>query len=287
MKNLYQYLIPQETRSSIYKYRKQILSLGKKLHANLDFYYCRRSERIKGLEGEHRGQRCFLMGNGPSLNSMDLSLLKNESVWGSNRCYLLFDRIDWRPSFFVAVDKRVVPDNADEIIQLSRQLQSTKFFFPANFRFTRILKSAPNVYWYNEKPLSEGNLPYTMFSMNLAEYVYSVRTVTVAMLQIAVYLGFNPIYLIGCDTNYVVPTSVEYENGNPDSLISTEADLNHFDSSYFGKAKKWHEPHVDRMIFNYQQAKRVCDEFGVKVFNATVGGNLEVFPRVNYKDLFE
>jgi hypothetical protein len=126
-----------------------------------------------------------------------------------------------------------------------------------------------------------------MFSTNPSDFVYVVNTVTVAMLQLAVYLGFNPIYLIGCDTSYSVTNMVQYENGDSDLLISTDADPNHFDSSYFGKGKKWHEPHVERMIFHYEQAKRVCYEKGVKIFNATIGGNLEVFPRVNYSELFE
>jgi len=244
-------------------------------------------QRLKGLRGAYTGQRCFIMGNGPSLNKMDLGLFRNDIVWGSNRCYLLFDRIEWRPRFYAAIDKRVVPDNAMEINNLKHQLRDTLFFYPVIFRYNRTLKSASNVYWYHEIALSEDNLPYTMFSTNLSEFVYSARTVTVAMLQLAVHLGFNPIYLIGCDTSYTVPASVQHENGDPNLLISTDSDTNHFDSSYFGKDKKWHEPHVDRMIFHYEQAKKICDELGVKVYNATVGGNLEVFPRVNYLDLFK
>jgi len=56
--------------------------------------------------------------------------------------------------------------------------------------------------------------------------------------------------------------------------------------NYFGKNVKWHDPGVERMIENYQSAKIVCDRLGIEVINATVGGNLEVFPRVNYLDLF-
>ncbi|WKZ52789.1 MAG: hypothetical protein QY329_08615 [Anaerolineales bacterium] len=80
---------------------------------------------------------------------------------------------------------------------------------------------------------------------------------------------------------------MQYENEDANKLISTEHDLNHFDPRYFGAGKKWHEPHVERMIFHYEQAKKVCDEINVQVFNATIGGNLEVFPRVNYQELFE
>ncbi len=244
------------------------------------------SQRLESLNGAFKYQRCFIMGNGPSLNKMNLDHLKNDYVWGSNRCYLLFDKIQWRPKFYVAVDKRVVPDNANEINKLCKKMPESHFFYPVEFRFERILQSAKNVYWYKEIPMSEDNIPYSMFSTNPSVFVYSVRTVTIAMLQLAVYLGFNPIYLIGCDTSYTIPKTVLYENGNSDSLISTENDPNHFDPSYFGIDKKWNDPHVDRMIFHFEQAKRICEEQRIQVINATIGGNLNVFPRVNYMELF-
>jgi hypothetical protein len=226
------------------------------------------------------------MGNGPSLNQTDLALLRNEYVWGTNRCYLLFDRIPWRPSFYTAVDNRVVPDISRDIRGLVRDMRSTLFFFPVAFRTKRILCSDKNVYWYNQVLLDESRLPGGMFSIDAALKVSSVRTVTIAALQLAVYLGFNPIYLIGCDTSYKIPSSVYHEKGDPDRLVSTQDDPNHFDPDYFGKGRKWHDPHVDRMIFHFQQAKTVCDELGVSVYNATVGGNLEVYPRVEFNDLF-
>ncbi len=227
------------------------------------------------------------MGNGPSLNKTDLGLLQKEMVWGSNRCYLLLDRIGWRPRFYVAVDRRVVPDNASEIGELRKQLPSTLFFFPVQFRLDGILQSADNVYWYKQAGLSRVHLPYGMFSADAADKVLAVYTVTIAMLQLAVYLGFNPIYLIGCDTDYSVPRSVSRDAQDSNLLTSTrDDDPNHFSSAYFGKGKKWGEPRTDRMIFQYEQAKIACDALEVEVINATVGGKLEVFPRINYKSLF-
>lgn len=245
------------------------------------------SQRLRTLQGRFSGHRCFIMGNGPSLNLMDLELFNQEYVWASNKCYLLFDRISWRPSFYVAIDTRVVPDTAAEINHLVRTLPHTKSFFPVRFREQRILHSGDNVYWYRQVSLNENNLPDDMFTRNASEWVSGARTVTVAALQLAVYLGFNPIYLIGCDTSYSVSSTVRTEGDNPDLLISVEDnDMNHFDPRYFGSGSRYHEPHVDRMIFHYEQAKKVCDSLGVNIFNATVGGNLEVFPRVNYVDLF-
>lgn len=245
------------------------------------------ARRLKRLRGRYSNQRCFIMGNGPSLNQMDLSLFRNEFLWGTNKCYLLYDRISWRPTFYSAVDTRVVPDIANDIIKLISNYPETLFFFPVLFRMQGLIKSHPNVYWYYEQRLDEARLPDGMFSQDADNFVYAARTVSIAALQLAVYLGFNPIYLIGCDTSYTIPTTVQNEGNDENRLISTaDDDISHFDPRYFGNKSKWHAPHVERMIFHYQQSKLFCDAVGVKVYNATVGGKLEVFPRINYLELF-
>ncbi len=246
------------------------------------------SGRLRELKGAYRGRRCFIMGNGPSLNKMDLDLFADEYVWGANRCFLLYDRIKWRHKLYAAMDTRVVPDAAGEIAAMIEQLPETKFFFPYMFRAKRILPGGPNVYWFNQICLREYDLPAGMFSADPAHWVYEACTVTIAAMQLAVHMGFNPIYLIGCDTSYSVAPTVKTEGGDPDKLVSTaDDDANHFDPSYFGAGRKWHDPHVERMIFHYAQSQRVCRQLGAQVYNATVGGALEVFPRVDYAELFD
>lgn len=242
--------------------------------------------RLWSMRGKYAGQRCVIMGNGPSLNKMELDVFAGEHVWGSNRAYLLYDRIRWRHGFYVGVDRRVIPDIADELLEWIDRLPGTRFFHPYAFREQGDLPCRPNLLWYNEVHTKERDLPDGMFSLDCPRYVYSVTTVTIAALQLAVHLGFNPIYLIGCDTSYTVPDSVQIEDDDPKKLVSTEADPNHFDPSYFGPGRKWHDPKVDRMVFHYRQAKEVCDRIGVRIYNATVGGQLEVFPRVDYRDIF-
>jgi hypothetical protein len=244
-------------------------------------------ERLASLKGSHNGQRCFIMGNGPSLNVTPLEKLAGEIVWGVNRCYLLFDRITWRPAFYIAVDDRVVPDNAKEINHIISALPNTTFFFPLHFRIRRTLRSDSNTYWYHEILLGEEFLPDGYFSTDVVAFVRSVRTVTIAAMQLAVHLGFNPIYLIGCDTSYTVPTSSRYEDRILNSILATrDDDPNHFAPNYFGTGKKYHQPNPDRMIFGYIQAKQICDRLGIQVINATAGGQLEIFPRANFASLF-
>jgi len=287
---VWQRVLPESGRRALYLWRrgwhpwplfKYVLALA------VDGELRNKARRLRKLRGKYRGNRCFIMGNGPSINKTDLSLLQDEFVWGLNRCYLLFDRISWRPSFFVAVDRRVVPDIAGEINRVIGALPKTLFFFPSRFRSEWILRSDRNVYWYSEKPQDRNDLPFGMFSRDASSWVSTASTVSVAGLQLAVYLGFSPIYLIGCDTSYSIPDSVLKEGDNPKHLVSTrDDDPNHFHPGYFGKGRKWHDPQVERMFFHYEQAKQVCNALGVQVYNATIGGALEVFPRVDYRTLF-
>ena len=89
--------------------------------------------------------------------------------------------------------------------------------------------------------------------------------------------------MIGIDFSYTVPNSTEIIG---DTYISNEDDPNHFHPEYFGRGKKWHNPKLDKVLMNYQYAKTTLDAAGVKIFNATKGGKLEVFSRVDYEDVF-
>lgn len=291
LKNLYHEIIPEIHRHNLFIQRLKLSRFFHHLPSHLfDRNVLLMPYRLKKLRNAYKGKRCFIMGNGPSLNDMDLSLFENEYVWGSNKVFLLFDRIKWRPSFYIAIDLRVVPDISCEISELIEKIiPETKFFFPVHFRENGVLKLPPddNLFWYQEIALDESKL-YSTFTLDASKWVSSARTVTISALQLAVYLGFNPIYLIGCDTSYTVPSTVEEENNDANNLVSTKNDdPNHFSPDYFGKGSKWHAPHVDRMIFHYQQAKTICDRAGVSVINATLGGKLEVFPRVDYTKLFK
>ncbi len=244
-------------------------------------------KRMRGLKGTCGGRRGVIMGNGPSLNEMDLEVFASEAVWGSNRAYLLYDRISWRHEFYVCVDTRVVPDIAEQLGKRIEQMQQTRFFFPYHFRQEGVLQPAENIYWYNQVPQNPTGRGFGMFTSNAAAYVVDVRTVTIAAMQLAVHLGFNPIYLIGCDNSYSVPATVRVEDAEGMDLTSTaDDDPNHFDPTYFGKGRKWHDPRPDLMEEHYVRARQFCRDRGVEVYNATVGGKLEVFPRVDYRDVF-
>ncbi|HVU21444.1 MAG TPA: 6-hydroxymethylpterin diphosphokinase MptE-like protein [Rhizomicrobium sp.] len=246
----------------------------------------------------HNGRRCFVMGNGPSLAKMDLSKLENDIVFGCNNIFLLFDRIAWRPTYYACVDSRVLPDRASDIDRMLRENPAIKAaFFPCiveehfgekrHYGARTILPPAPGRFFFHEVQSSLKFLPDSMFSVNADRYVVQPFTVAITMLQLAAYMGFSEIYLIGCDTSYRVPETVT-SDASGGALVSTaDDDPNHFDPHYFGKGRKWHDPRPEKMIEHYEHAKVALSRTGIKVFNATAGGALEVFPRVEFDSLFQ
>jgi glycosyltransferase involved in cell wall biosynthesis len=217
---------------------------------------------------------------------MDLSLLENDEVFCLNRISLLFERVSWRPRFFTAFDLRVVPDNLDEFNGLDIEYK----FFATKHKGAILEKSAH--YWYHDWGHSDfadrfsGNPAVTGFGGG--------GTVTVAAIQLAAYLGFDPIILVGCDASYTVPESAvqsgpdKFGDGVKLNLESTDDDdENHFDPAYFGKGKRWHSPNAAEMLVGFEKCYRQMRAQGLTLVNATVGGALDAVPRVAYANLFD
>ena len=106
-------------------------------------------------------------------------------------------------------------------------------------------------------------------------------------MQLAFYLGFPEIYLVGVDASYEIPKTVERHDHYGVAVLDMQGDdPNHFHPDYFGKGYRWHDPQVDKMVAAYEEARRVTEARGVRIRNATIGGKLEVFERVDYESLF-
>lgn len=252
---------------------------------------------LRRLKDRYKGKRCFIMGNGPSLNKTPLEMLKDDYVWGLNRGYLLYERIDWRPQFFTVVDDLVLPSISKELKNIISGYPETTFFFPEKFFYRRTLESKKNIIWFKHRIRNPSIGAKGYFSFNADRYLRVPNTVTITAIQLSVYMGFNPIILIGCDTQYSIPDGTEREGWVFDSgtkefisgfVIKSkfDNDPNHFIPQYFGRGYKWHYPNVKGMLFGYRKVKEICDKKSIKIFNATVGGSLNIFPRVTFNELF-
>ena len=232
---------------------------------------------------------------------MDLNKLKGEFVFCTNAFFLMFPKISWRPQYYTCVDTRVLPDRARDIIKMHKDNPDMVCFFPHQVvdhqtqeatPTEKIIPPASNrIYFSQNVPLND-NLPFSAFSIEANKHLIQPYTVSITVLQLAYFLGFEPMYLIGCDTDYKVPSTVRMEGeettqGKMFFTSTVDDDPNHFSPDYFGKGRKWHNPQVENMIWHYMMAHEATAICGRHIYNATVGGKLEVFPRVNFDELFE
>ncbi|NNC37508.1 MAG: DUF115 domain-containing protein [Hyphomonadaceae bacterium] len=238
--------------------------------------------RIRALKKHFSGRkkRCFIIGNGPSLKKTDLTLLDNEITFAVNGFFLKSGDVNWKPTFYLVEDHLVAEDRAEQIKDFKGPIK----FFPAYLAYC--IEQDDECIFYNHRPRI--SYPHGFdFSTQADEITYTGCTVVFSAMQIAAYLGFEEIYLIGVDADYEIPADTKVSKSYGTSVLDMKSDdTNHFHPDYFGKGNRWHDPQVDKMLEAYKEAKKVTESINVKIFNATVGGKLDVFERRNYEDLF-
>lgn len=239
------------------------------------------TRQLQHFYNRYKGKRCFIIGNGPSLNEHDLSLMDGEYSFAVNSFYYKTRESGFRPTFFVVEDSSVIKENQQEIVDFEAPFK----FFPSIYQSLHPKK--PGTYFFN---LNRGfydkfspNYAIPRFSTDISKVAYCGQSVTYINLQLAYYMGFTEVYLIGMDFNYIIPKTHKREG---DVLTSDTDDPNHFHKDYFGKGKTWKDPKLDRVLMNYKMAGLVYECAGRKIYNATKGGHLEEFERVDYDGLF-
>lgn len=220
----------------------------------------------------HEGKRCFIIGNGPSLTIEDLHKLASEYTFAANKIYLTFDRTKWRPTYYNVEDELVARQNKCQINQLNG---FTKFF---RKEFKNMLNHDANVIWYRD---DHHYSPFPQFTKNASKVMYWGSSVTYISMQLAYYMGFTKIYLLGVDFNFA-GSSKKLSDG---SFIS-DGEVNHFTSDYRQPGEIWNQPNLDMQLEAFQHANAFALENGIRFLNATRGGKLEVFERVDFDSLF-
>lgn len=219
------------------------------------------------LKNAHRGQRAFILGNGPSLRNTDVRKLKGEQTFGMNRVYLAFPEWGFQTSYFVSVNDLVIQQAAAEIMALPMP----KFL---SWRARRHVQPTADTIFLNstyERPT---------FAKDARGRLWEGATVTYVALQLAYHMGFDPVILIGVDHNFA-------SKGEPNTTVVSEGgDKDHFDARYFGRGFRWQLPDLEMSERAYRMARASFEADGRRVLDATVGGKLTVFPRVEYNSLF-
>lgn len=239
----------------------------------LHYKYREQGSKFAEIKNSHKGERCFIVGNGPSLEMKDLELLIEEFCFGANQIFFAFEKTNWRPDVYLTVNADTLFAYYDIIDELPCEL---KIIDGKALDYGIEIKNA--LY------LRHGNYmkDEALFSEDISNYYYNGSTVVYTALQVAAYMGFKEIYLIGVDNNYAVEKKASGEQVKNDIQ-------NHFykDEEDDKTAGLYATANVDHLIQSFLIAKEYADKNGIKIYNATRGGKLEVFPRITLEDALE
>lgn len=225
-------------------------------------------KRLESYRDRHAGQRCFIIGNGPSLRQTDLARLKGEFTFGLNRIYLLFPELGFSTTYLVSVNDLVLEQCAEEM----RALDLPKFI---TWRARRWFRQDERILFLDSDYTGQED-----FSADASGRLFEGFTVTYVALQLAFYMGFSEVILVGVDHNFTTKGPANT------AVVSEGDDPNHFAPNYFGKGFKWQLPDLEGSERAYRMAREAYQQAGKRVLDATVGGKLTVFPKIDFNSLF-
>lgn len=220
--------------------------------------------RLKRFKNIHKGKRLFIVATGPSLTIEDVNMLKDEYTFSMNSCYKLFDKTTWRPTYYAIFDQRVFQLLRNDLF---KQTFNCAFCPSLNFYWNAPFVNKIPIAWDWKYLLKEyATFIDHGFSCDISKKIYSGTNVVYVIIQIAAYMGFSEIYILGADcTMGSHSKAVEYKGGESrkeNAVIPNE--------------------HV---LYDYKLLKKNADKLGIKVFNVTRGGALEIFPRVKLENI--
>lgn len=216
-----------------------------------------RYENLKKYKNIYRGKRCFIIGTGPSLTKEIYKMLRGEITLGVNGLCLWFEEFYPTTHFFIS-DKYAyerlrdsLPSNTFVTSYIVKNVNIDTMVQPVNVsRYNYFCDIRPKI------------------SDDLSVVTYDFNSVIFFAIQFAIYSGIKNIYLLGVDCNY-----------NSKKLYSVDHGIRH-------KTEYMNDVGL-KMIENFKKIKKYCDNNGIKIYNATDGGMLEVFPRVDIDEVLK
>lgn len=228
---------------------------------------------IRDLKDSHKGEKCFVIGNGPSLTAEDLNRLQDSGIptFAMNRVFKFFSQTKWRPTYYISEDILILKDTIPDVEAIPSKIT----FIPVNLHwYENVDVKGARYFWmdYNSELKESFGL-----SLDCAHAVRCRGTVTSTCIQFAVYMGFTEIYLLGIDHNY--SKSIDMSGNVVEDSSVKDYFVDNYDTDI--KNQVVHDMRGPTLAFcDVEQLSRKLGTF--RVFNATRGGKLEVFERVDF-----
>jgi len=250
------------------------LSLGPDVHEST---ILSRNAKFRNM---YAGRRCFVIGNGPSLNKQDLAPLANEVTIAMNffNKHPIIEK--WKPTFF-CMEEPVENIKRIGLSPFLDKIEAQAYFFHIGVKELfdeHQLLDVEKVYYFRVAGSLPG-YPTGKNPLDLAKSIPAAWTTAQTAIMIALYMGCSPIYLIGLDHDWLAdPNAFQH------FYTTSAGDAEPAFLSDWGYKKLLEVTlHIWR---TYELLRDVACKQGVTIYNATAGGFLDVFPRVEFESLF-
>lgn len=231
---------------------------------------------------KHKGRPAFIIVNGPSLATQDITRLKDQITFVVSGFWKHDAVLSWQPTYYSLSDANFFNDSKPTknfYQNLNQRIHSSTFFVPLYRGFEAVRK-------YGLLPVDRtyyiASVGANRTSNDLTQVVQGFGSVSAFALSQAIYMGCSPIYLLGFDHDYLANRGVDrhfYAGGTISGHENTNiplADRIPYDDEMRANLSLW---------ANYRSLKAIADKQGVKIFNCTNGGYLDVFPRLEYDSI--
>jgi hypothetical protein len=282
MKRIANWTIPPNIQKVILSNLRRMRMLDPELRSIL--------ARNKVFQNCHSGERCFILGTGPSINKQDLTLLRGEVCISLNTFYIHKDYHLINPRYHLISGLALHPLIPHEVgLQWFREMEeriTDAIIFLNYFDREFVLKHGL---------FKDRKVHYLFFGANwddllvkgidATKALYPAQSVSVIAIQLALYMGFKEIYLLGLDHDWILrfvkrlPTHFY----KPEDSILEKSGLTDWDKTDW-EEQFWCNWNLWRQ---YKKLKAFAQSKDIAIYNATAGGLLDVFERVDYNSLFK
>lgn len=229
--------------------------------------------KLKELKNILNGESCFIIGTGPTLTIKDLLAIENAGfvTFAPNRIYEICEKTGWSPTYYICQDHKIIQTFKDRI----KGIKSKISFFPVQYQ-SEFVGDNYRFFVLHERDYYPKS---AKFSMDVSKEIAQGYTVTYGAIQLAIYMGFKKIYLIGMDHNYAITRD---SKGRP---VRNAEDVKNYPSGMTDYINQQNLPRIEESTIAYETAERESKKLGVKIYNATRGGKLEAFERISLDEV--
>ncbi|WP_379729947.1 hypothetical protein [Ferrovibrio xuzhouensis] len=241
----------------------------------------------RNLHNAEAGQRCFILGNGPSVKALDLSLLAGQTVFSVSNGYLHDDYDRIRPRYHCVPQITYGLMTEDDVVRWFDEMHESigdAILFLSDTEAELIqrhrLFSGRTVHYLALR--DDFDDLQSRRIIDLANPVPRVESVPIMVLMIAMYLGFREIVLLGVDHDHFKSGLYQYAF-EPKALAGKDCTVGNDGKVTISRYDDFQS--LARLWRQYRALRQTAEQNGIRILNATPGGELDEFLRVDFADI--